>query len=39
VAECVGYVDCFYFSRDFKKCTGLSPSAYRKEKMEEANYI
>ncbi|HBT72286.1 MAG TPA: AraC family transcriptional regulator [Lysinibacillus sp.] len=39
VAECVGYVDCFYFSRVFKKCTGLSPSAYRKEKMEEANYI
>lgn len=39
IAECVGYVDCFYFSRVFKKCTGLSPSAYRKIKMEEANYV
>jgi len=39
IAECVGYVDCFYFSRVFKKCTGLSPSAYRKLKIEEAKYV
>ena len=39
IAECVGYVDCFYFSRVFKKCTGLSPSAYRKLKIEEARYV
>ena len=39
ISESVGYVDCFYFSRVFKKCTGLSPSAYRKIKMEETNYI
>lgn len=31
VGENVGYYDCFYFSRVFKKCTGLSPSVYRKE--------
>lgn len=31
VGENVGYYDCFYFSRVFKKCTGLSPSIYRKE--------
>ncbi|MFJ5792233.1 AraC family transcriptional regulator [Lysinibacillus sp. NPDC093197] len=36
IAECVGYVDSFYFSRVFKKCTGMSPSAYRKIMMEEA---
>jgi len=39
IAECVGYIDCFYFSRVFKKCTGLSPSAYRKLKIEEAKYV
>lgn len=34
VGENVGYYDCFYFSRVFKKCTGLSPSIYRKEHKE-----
>lgn len=39
VAECVGYFDCFYFSRVFKKCTGMSPTAYRKTIMQEAKYV
>ncbi len=39
VAECVGYFDCFYFSRVFKKCTGMSPTAYRKTIIEEAKYV
>lgn len=30
IGERVGYYDCFYFSRVFKKCTGVSPSLYRK---------
>lgn len=29
IAEYVGYADSFYFSRVFKKITGLSPSQYR----------
>jgi AraC-like DNA-binding protein len=29
IAEQVGYSDQFYFSRDFKKNTGLSPSEFR----------
>lgn len=29
VAECVGYADSLFFSRTFKKRTGLSPSQYR----------
>lgn len=39
IAECVGYVDCFYFSRVFKKCTGMSPTTYRKTMLEEAKYL
>ena len=39
IAECVGYVDCFYFSRVFKKCTGMSPTAYRRLMIEEAKYV
>lgn len=39
IAECVGYVDSFYFSRVFKKCTGMSPTAYRKIMIEEAQYV
>lgn len=39
IAECVGYVDCFYFSRVFKKCTGMSPTIYRKMTFEEAIYV
>jgi len=31
VAECVGYTDSFYFSRIFKRQTGLSPSEFRKK--------
>ncbi len=39
IAECVGYVDCFYFSRVFKKNTGMSPTIYRKMMFEEAKYV
>lgn len=39
IAECVGYVDCFYFSRVFKKCTGMSPTTYRKTMLGEAKYV
>ena len=31
VGEMVGYPDQFYFSRTFRKYTGLNPSAYRKK--------
>lgn len=30
IAELTGYNDYFYFTKVFKKATGLSPSAYRK---------
>nr|WP_312579217.1 AraC family transcriptional regulator [Sedimentibacter sp.] len=30
VSECVGYYDSLYFSRAFKKQTGMSPSEFRK---------
>ncbi|GEK34405.1 helix-turn-helix transcriptional regulator [Kurthia sibirica] len=33
VAERVGYDDCFYFSRVFKKQTGQSPSIYRRKQQ------
>lgn len=32
VAERVGYDDCFYFSRVFKKQTGVAPTTYRRKK-------
>ena len=34
VAECVGYPDSFYFSRVFKRQTGLSPTEFR-ERLSE----
>ena len=33
IAEAVGYPDCFYFSRVFKKTMNMSPSAYRKDHL------
>lgn len=35
VAECVGYLDSFYFSRLFKRHTGLSPTEFRKRVNED----
>lgn len=35
VAEAVGYKDYFYFIKVFKKCTGSSPSKYRKTITEK----
>jgi len=34
IAEQIGFDDKFYFSRCFKKITGLSPSAYRKQHFD-----
>ncbi|MCL4850337.1 MAG: AraC family transcriptional regulator [Bryobacteraceae bacterium] len=33
VSELVGFEDPYYFSRVFSRCTGMSPTAYRKEKL------
>lgn len=38
VAYALGYTDEFYFSRFFKKRTGLSPKEYRKQNRMEYNY-
>ena len=35
IAEQVGYHDAFYFSRDFKRYTGLAPSEYRRQQIRE----
>ena len=35
IAEQVGYNDAFYFSRDFKRYTGVSPSEYRRTQPGE----
>ena len=35
VAEQVGYKDPFFFSRDFKRYTGLAPSEYRRQHVPE----
>lgn len=35
IAEAVGYDDPYYFSRLFKKVTGVSPSAYRNRAADE----
>jgi AraC-like DNA-binding protein len=32
VAERVGYTDPYYFSKAFKRITGVSPSAYRRSR-------
>lgn len=37
IAEMVGYPDDKYFSKVFKKFTGLSPNEYRKQLPEEKN--
>ncbi len=36
IAEEVGFENSFYFSNRFKKRTGLSPSAYRHQKVSES---
>ena len=33
IAEHIGYVDCSYFSKIFKKLVGLSPNQYRKQRL------
>jgi AraC family transcriptional regulator, arabinose operon regulatory protein len=35
VAEQVGYNDAFFFSRDFKRYTGVAPKNYRNQHMRE----
>ncbi|MGN0242825.1 MAG: AraC family transcriptional regulator [Lachnospiraceae bacterium] len=37
VGTYVGYQDAFYFSRIFKKTTGMTPSDYRKQLLEKIN--
>ena len=37
VAEQVGYVDYFYFSKLFKKYEGITPYQYKKSKEKEKN--
>jgi len=34
IAEQVGYNDAFFFSRDFKRYTGVSPKNYRRQQTE-----
>lgn len=38
IAEKVGYMDSFYFSRVFKKKTSLSPSLYRKQYTKNPSF-
>ena len=35
IAEQVGYNDPFFFSRDFKRYTGLAPTQYRRQHVHE----
>jgi AraC-like DNA-binding protein len=35
VAERCGYRDCYYFSRVFKRTTGLPPGSYRERKGQD----
>ncbi|MDO4276377.1 MAG: response regulator [Eubacteriales bacterium] len=37
VAQRVGYTDQLYFSKVFKNCTGMSPSAYMKNRKDKDN--
>ena len=34
VGERVGYPDQFHFSKTFRKATGMSPTAWRRQQME-----
>ncbi len=34
IADGLGFSDCYYFSRVFKKVMGLSPRAYRKRRED-----
>ena len=38
VAHRVGYASEYYFCREFKRITGLSPMKFRKEKMDRHFY-
>jgi AraC family transcriptional regulator of arabinose operon len=31
IADALGYVDVYFFSRQFKQATGVSPSTYRRD--------
>jgi AraC-like DNA-binding protein len=35
IAQQVGYNDAFFFSRDFKRYTGLAPTEYRRQHVQE----
>jgi len=35
IARQTGYYDQFYFSRDFKRMTGVSPSEYRQRERAQ----
>ena len=35
IADSLGYSDCFFFSRQFKEKTGMSPGAYRRQRTPD----
>ena len=39
IADRCGYADVYYFSRQFKKLSGVSPGLFRKKEMELVNDI
>ena len=39
IAEQTGYYDQFYFSRDFKRMTGVPPSAYRERERTQKRLV
>jgi transcriptional regulator GlxA family with amidase domain len=39
IAERFGFENQFHFSRVFKKCTGLSPSTYRKYYIQHVDLL